>query len=50
MFKHPRGLLEALTSELVAIRVVEILIESLSGKSGSEVVKMRENFKLGVLR
>jgi hypothetical protein len=43
-------LLEALTGELVAIGEGEILIESLSGKSGSEIVKMRENFKLGILR
>jgi hypothetical protein len=26
------------------------LIDSLSGKSGGEIVKMRENFKLGILR
>ena len=46
LFKHPRGVLEALTGELVVLS----LIESLSGKSGGEIVKMRENFKLGILR
>jgi hypothetical protein len=39
-------LLEALTGELEIMS----LIDSLSGKSGGEIVKMREDFKLGILR
>ncbi len=50
LFKHPGGLLETLTSELISIREFEILIKRLSGKSGSEIVEVRENFKLGILR